>query len=82
MAFCIAVAVRDMFFTPEQAVWSATKGGAMALRRKDVGGLSVGMRADFAVIDAPNANHLAYRPGVDLVESTWISGQLVHRRNQ
>ena len=81
MAFCIAVAVRDMFFTPEQAVWSATKGGAMALRRNDVGGLSVGMRADFAVLDAPNATHLAYRPGVDLVESTWISGKQVHRRN-
>ena len=82
MAFCIAVAVRDMHFTPEQAVWSATKGGAMALRRTDVGGLSVGMRADFAVLDAPNATHIAYRPGVDLVESTWISGIPVHRRNK
>ncbi len=82
MAFCIAVAVRDMHFTPEQAIWSATKGGAMALRRNDVGGLSVGMKADFAVFDAPNATHIAYRPGVDLVESTWISGKPVHRRNK
>ena len=82
MAFCIAVAVRDMHFTPEQAIWSATKGGAMALRRPDIGGLSVGMKADFAVLDAPNATHIAYRPGVDLIESTWISGQQVHRRNK
>ncbi len=82
MAFCVAVAVRDMHFTPEQAVWSATKGGALALRRNDIGGLSVGMRADFAVLDAPNAIHLAYRPGVELIESTWISGTEVHRRNR
>jgi imidazolonepropionase len=81
IAFCIAVAVRDMFFTPAQAIWSATKGGAMALRRTDVGGIAPGMKADFAVLDAPNATHIAYRPGVDLVESTWISGQNVHRRN-
>ena len=82
MAFCIAVAVRDMHFTPEQAIWSATRGGAMALRRTDVGALSVGMRADFAVLDAPNATHIAYRPGVDLIDSTWISGLPVHRRNK
>ncbi|HTY26922.1 MAG TPA: imidazolonepropionase, partial [Mycobacterium sp.] len=30
MAFCIAVAVRDMKFTPAQALWSATAGGAAA----------------------------------------------------
>jgi imidazolonepropionase len=82
MAFCIAVAVRDMHFTPEQAIWSATKGGAIALRRSDIGGLSVGMRADFAVLDAPNGIHIAYRPGVDLIESTWIAGKPVHRRNK
>jgi imidazolonepropionase len=82
MAFCIAVAVRDMHFTPEQAIWSATKGGAMALRRSDIGGFGLGMKADFVVLDAPSATHIAYRPGVDLVESTWISGNAVHRRNK
>jgi imidazolonepropionase len=82
MAFCIAVAVRDMHFTAEQAIWSATKGGALALRRTDVGGLSVGMNADFVVLDAPNATHLAYRPGVDLVAATYKNGLEIHRRNQ
>ena len=42
MSFCIAVAVRDMHFTPAQALWSATAGGAAALRRDDVGVLAVG----------------------------------------
>ena len=33
MAFCLAVAVRDMHFTPAQALAAATAGGAAALRR-------------------------------------------------
>jgi len=80
MAFCMAVAVRDMGFSPEQALWSATAGGAQALRRTDIGGLSLGMRADFAVLNAPSYIHLSYRPGVDLVDSTWIAGQNVYQR--
>jgi len=77
MAFCIAVAVRDMFFTPAQALWSATAGGAAALRRDDIGMLAVGRRADFAVLEAPSYVHLAYRPGVPLVRDVIRSGRLV-----
>ena len=80
MAFCMAVAVRDMGFSPEQALLAATVGGAKALRRSDVGGLSVGMRADFAVLNAPSYIHLSYRPGVDLVDSTWVGGKNVYQR--
>src|SRR6185369_866484 len=39
MAFCIALAVRDMHMTVEEAVRAATIGGAKALRRVDVGWL-------------------------------------------
>lgn len=67
--FCIAVAVRDMGLTPAEALWSATAGGALALGRTDVGRLSVGARADLAVLDAPSHLHLAYRPGVPVVHS-------------
>lgn len=67
MTFCMAIAVRDMGFTPAEALWSATAGGAAALRRRDVGGLAVGQRANFAVLDAPSHLHLAYRPGVPLI---------------
>ncbi len=67
MAFCIAIAVRDMGFTPAEALWSATAGGAAALRRTDVGGLALGQRAHFVVLDAPSYLHLAYRPGVPLI---------------
>jgi len=80
MPFCIAVAVRDMGFTIDQAVWSASRGGALALRDSSRGTLSVGSRADFAVLDAPNHLFLAYRPGVQLVASTYVAGKKVYGR--
>jgi imidazolonepropionase len=80
MPFCIAVAVRDMGFTIDQAVWSATRGGAMALRDSSRGTLAVGSRADFAILDAPNHLFLAYRPGVQLVASTYVAGKKVYGR--
>ena len=74
MAFIIAMAVREMHFSPEQAVWSATMGGAKALRRDDIGHLVEGARADFQILNAPSYIHLAYRPGVNLVEQVWRNG--------
>ncbi|MBS4730711.1 imidazolonepropionase [Mycobacterium sp. SM1] len=75
MAFCIAVAVREMHFTPAQALWSATAGGAAALRRSDIGILAPGRRADFVRLDAPSHLHLAYRPGVSLVRDVVRAGR-------
>ncbi|MGK5730810.1 imidazolonepropionase [Streptomyces sp. URMC 124] len=75
MPFCIALAVRDMGMTPDEAVWSATAGGAAALRRTDVGRLAPGARADLALLDAPSHVHLAYRPGVPLVSAVWKAGE-------
>jgi len=77
MPFCIALAVRDMGMTPDEALWSATAGGAAALRRTDVGRLSPGARANLALLDAPSHVHLAYRPGVPLVSAVWQDGELV-----
>ena len=74
MAFIIAIAVREMHFSPEQAIWSATMGGAKALRRTDIGQLVVGALADFQILNAPSYIHVAYRPGVNLVEQVWRNG--------
>nr|MDQ4007911.1 imidazolonepropionase [Actinomycetota bacterium] len=74
MPLCVALAVREMCMSPAEAVWSATAGGAAALRRHDVGRLSAGARADLAVLDAPTYVHLAYRPGVPLVAAVWQRG--------
>ena len=75
MPLCVALAVREMQMSPAEALWSATAGGAAALRRTDVGGLGVGSSADFAVLDAPSYVHLAYRPGVPLVTATYRAGR-------
>jgi imidazolonepropionase len=75
MPFCVAVAVREMHMTPAEAVSAATAGGAMALRRTDVGHLGIGARADLAVLDAPSYLHLAYRPGVPLIRTVLLNGE-------
>ncbi|WP_371481169.1 imidazolonepropionase [Kitasatospora sp. NBC_00315] len=74
MAFCIAVAVREMGMTPDEAVHAATTGGAHALRRSDVGLVAPGARADLLLLDAPSHVHLAYRPGVPLTAAVWRAG--------
>jgi imidazolonepropionase len=74
MPFCIAVAVREMRMTPADAVRAATAGGARALRRDDVGVVTVGARADLIVLDAPSYVYLAYRPGVPLVRTVLHNG--------
>jgi imidazolonepropionase len=82
MSFCIALAVRDMRMTTAEAVWSATAGGARALRRTDVGYLAPGARADLVVLDAPSHAYLAYRPGVPLVHAVYRAGRLEHGPGQ
>ncbi|MFK4762834.1 imidazolonepropionase [Microbacterium sp. ZW T5_45] len=77
MPFCIAVAVRDMGMTPAEAVRAATAGGAAALRRDDIGVLSPGKSADLVLLRAPSRIHLAYRPGVPLIDRVWKDGLVV-----
>ena len=72
LAWCIALAVREMHMTTQEAVWAATAGGARALRRTDVGHLGVGARADLVMLEAPSHSYLAYRPGVPLVAGFWL----------
>src|SRR4051794_31770503 len=74
MSFVLALAVRDMRMTVEEALLAATSGGAAALRRDDVGRIAVGARADLVILDAPSYEHLVYRPGVPLVAATIANG--------
>ncbi len=76
MSFCIALAVREMGMTAEEALQAATLGGARALRRADVGALAPGSRADLAILAAPSYTHLVYRPGVPLIAATIVGGRV------
>jgi imidazolonepropionase len=82
MAFCIAIAVRDMHMSVEEALLAATRGGALALRRSDVGHLGVGASADFILLETPSYLHLAYRPGMDLVDAVYQQGTLAYERSK
>lgn len=76
MGFCLALAVRDLYMSPEEALLAATIGGARALRRTDVGRIAAGMRADMLVLAAPSYTHFVYRPGVPLINAVIEAGLL------
>ncbi len=77
MPFVMAVAVREMGFTPAEALQAATVGGAMALRRPNLGRIKPGYLANLAILNAPSYLHLSYRPGVSLVGQTWSAGRRI-----
>jgi imidazolonepropionase len=79
MPFCVALAVRELGMTPDEAILAATVGGARALRRDDIGRLSPGRRADLLVLDASSPIDFVYRPGVPIVSLTMVGGTVVHR---
>jgi imidazolonepropionase len=77
MAFCLALAVRDMNMTVSEALTAATLGGAQALQRSDVGHLAPGARADAVVLAATSPTDLIYRPGMNLIAETILRGRRV-----
>jgi imidazolonepropionase len=77
MPLVVSLAVINMGMTCDEALWSATAGGAQALRRSDVGNLRTGSRADLVVLDAASHIHLAYRPGVQQVRTVIRGGKTV-----
>jgi imidazolonepropionase len=62
MPFVVALACLEMGLSPEQAVWSATRGGALALGMEDRGWLVPGAQGDLAILSHSSYVHLAYRP--------------------
>jgi imidazolonepropionase len=81
MPFVIALAVRELGMTSDEALYAATAGGAAALGREDVGRLGIGHPADLVVLDAPTASHLAYRPGSSIARHVLCRGEPVSSRS-
>lgn len=77
MPLAVSLAVLNMNMTCDEAVWSATAGGAAALRRNDIGNLAIGSQGDFSILGAPSHIHLAYRPGVKIIDAVFRRGQCV-----
>jgi imidazolonepropionase len=77
MQLVIAVACLDMGLRLEEAVWSATRGGAIALEEPEKGLLSPGAVADLVVLEADSYRQLAYRPDHNLVRTVVKQGDPV-----
>jgi len=63
MPVVMSLAIREMGFTPANALYAATMGGAAALKRTDIGHLREGAKADLAIWGAPSYEHIPYRFG-------------------
>lgn len=81
MGFVISLAVVQMGLTVEQAIWAATRGGALSLGMEDRGGLAEGMRADLVVLDAPSPAHIPYRPATNHVWAVIKDGERSYQRS-
>jgi len=72
-----------------QALWMATRMGARAIHRRDIGVLAEGYKADIVMLNLEDTtmtpifsartyiDHLVYAAGRELVDSVWVNGQLV-----
>jgi imidazolonepropionase len=77
MQLVIAVACLDMGLTLDQALWSATRGGALALEEPNKGRLRPGDFGDVVVLESDSYRHLAYRPDRNLVKTVIKQGDVV-----
>ena len=70
----ISLAVVEMGLTVEQAIWAATRGGALSLGLDDHGLVQPEAVGDLVILDAPSPAHIPYRPATNLVWKTITSG--------
>ncbi len=76
LAMMLACTLQRM--TPAEALAGATRTAAAALDRAyRLGSLAPGMRADFALVDAPSLNHWLYHFRPNAVSKTFARGQLI-----
>ena len=72
--FCIAIAVREMRMTPDEAVWAATEGGARPCDATDIGHLGPGARADAVLLEAPSPHPPRLPPRRPAGAAVWRAG--------
>ncbi|MGH8947074.1 MAG: imidazolonepropionase [Acidimicrobiia bacterium] len=81
MGLVISLAVVKMGLSVEEAIWAATRGGAISLGLEDHGVVRPGAQADLVILDAPHPAHIPYRPATNLVWAGVAGGMLTAPRH-
>lgn len=78
MAFSMQLACRNHSISTEEAIYSATMGGAQALRIEDMyGSIKEGKYADIQIINTDDYRDIVYKLAVNLVETVIKTGSIV-----
>jgi imidazolonepropionase len=77
MGLVISLGVTQMGLTVDEAIWAATRGGALSLGLEDHGLVKEGSPADLVILDAPSPAHIPYRPASNLVQTVIKDGSAV-----
>ena len=80
MGLVISLAVVQMGLNVDQAVFAATRGGALSLGLDRHGILAPGSAGDLVVLDAPSPAHIPYRPATNLAWKVVKGGNVVAGR--
>jgi len=75
--FVMALACRNYAMSPAEALWAATRGGALALGMRDRGVLAAGCLADIQIWGVPTFEHVIYRLGGNVVDQVLKRGRVV-----
>lgn len=82
MQFVIALACLQLRMLPAEAIAAATINAAYAAGRGDeIGSLEVGKLADIILLDVPSHEWIAYKPGMNLVQTVIVGGKVVVERS-
>jgi len=79
MFFLAAVGLQ---LTPEESLWAATRGGALALGLPQAGLVEPGCPADLVLWNCADAAHLAYHAAINHVRLVWREGRLIVDRTE
>jgi imidazolonepropionase len=83
MQMVLALACTSMGMAPAEAITAATINAAYAVRRASrVGSLESGKRADLLILSVPDYREIPYHFGVNLVDLTMASGEILARRSE